>query len=69
MYKKNPNSADSKMWDLAKKITNDYVKNEGSDITKGSQFYQTTSIKPNWNWDKLEYTTTIGSHKVYRNKV
>lgn len=69
MYKKNPNSGDSKMWDLAKKITNDYVKNKGNDITKGSQFYHTTSIKPKWNWDKLEYTTTIGSHKFYRNKV
>ncbi len=69
MYKKNPSSADSKMWDLAKKITNDYVKNEGSDITKGSQFYHTTSITPKWNWDKLEYTTTIGSHKFYRNKI
>jgi N-acetylmuramoyl-L-alanine amidase len=68
LYKKNPNSIDSKMWDLAKKITLNYVKNEGSDITKGSEFYHTKSIKPSWA-SKLEYTTTIGNHKFYRKSV
>jgi len=66
LYKKNPNTKDSKLWDVAKQITLQYVKNKGTDITKGAQFYHTTSIKPNWKWEKLKHTTTIGNHIFYK---
>ena len=68
LYKKNPDTKDSKLWDTAKQITLQYVKNKGTDNTKGAEFYHTTSIKPNWNWDKLAKTTTIGNHIFYKLK-
>lgn len=66
-YKKNPTSKDSKMWDLSKNITTEYVKNDGNDITKGSEYYHTLSVNPSWA-SKLDYVATIGNHKFYKKK-
>lgn len=36
------------------------------DITGGATEYHTRSIKPNWNYAKLEQTAEIGNHIFYR---
>lgn len=36
------------------------------DITSGATEYHATSIKPNWNYNKLVEVGTIGNHKFYR---
>jgi len=60
------NSKDGSAWENAKKIVKSHVKTKGPDNTMGAQFYHTTSIKPNWDYNKLKYTTTIGNHKFYK---
>lgn len=39
-----------------------------ADITDGATEYHAKSIKPNWDWSKLEKTVTIGNHIFYRSK-
>ena len=36
------------------------------DITSGATEYHAISIKPNWNYAKLEEVGVIGNHKFYR---
>ena len=60
------NPKDGSAWENAQNIVKNYVKTKGPDNTKGAQFYHTTSIKPNWDYSKLKYTTTIGNHKFYK---
>lgn len=60
------NPKDGSAWENAKKIVKSHVKTKGPDNTKGAQFYHTISIKPNWDYNKLKYTTTIGNHKFYK---
>ena len=60
------NPKDGSAWENAQNIVKNYVKTKGTDNTKGAQFYHTTSIKPNWDYSKLKYTTTIGNHKFYK---
>jgi spore germination cell wall hydrolase CwlJ-like protein len=68
LYKKNPNTENSKMWDAAKQITLQYVKNKGEDITKGAKYYHATSITPNWKMEKYVPTVTINRHIFYKLK-
>ena len=51
------------MIELAKTL----LKDPHLDITEGSTHYHTTFITPYWA-SKMEYVTTIGSHKFYRTK-
>lgn len=60
------NPSEGTAWENAKEIVKKYVKVKGPDNTNGAQFYHTTSIKPNWDYNKLKYTTTIGNHKFYK---
>ena len=60
------NKSEETAWNNAKDLVDTHIKQKGDDNTKGAQFYHTTSIKPNWNWNKLEHTTTIGNHIFYK---
>jgi spore germination cell wall hydrolase CwlJ-like protein len=62
------NKSEQLSWDTAKNLVYSHIKEKGDDNTKGAEFYHTTSIKPNWNWDKLAKTTTIGNHIFYKLK-
>jgi len=61
---KNPKEGSA--WETAQNLVKNYIKNKGTDNTKGAEFYHTTSIKPNWDYSKIKYTTTIGNHKFYK---
>lgn len=45
-----------------------YLDRLGVDFTQGSQFYHSIKIKPNWDYNKLERTETIGNHVFYKRK-
>lgn len=48
--------------DIAKKALNGEI----GDNTGGATEYHTTAIKPNWNWNKLIKTASIGDHVFYK---
>ena len=48
--------------DIAKKAINGEI----GDNTGGATEYHTKSIKPNWNYNKLQKTASIGDHIFYK---
>lgn len=38
----------------------------GVDFTNNSEYYHTTKIKPNWEYNRLKRTETVGNHIFYR---
>lgn len=50
----------------AKSIAQKAIDDELGDITGGATEYHTKSIKPDWNYSKLQRTASIGDHIFYK---
>jgi spore germination cell wall hydrolase CwlJ-like protein len=38
------------------------------DFTEGAKYYHTTSVRPTWDWSKLEMVMLVDNHIFYRDK-
>jgi len=54
-------------WEMAKVIARTVLNGEVGDITNGSKFYHSTSVRPIWRHG-LEKTILVGNHQFYREK-
>lgn len=57
----------TKVMDEMIQLAQTLLKDPHLDITEGSTHYHATFVTPYWA-SKMEYVTTIGSHKFYRTK-
>ena len=45
-----------------------WVDRLGVDFTDNSKYYHTTTVRPKWNYSKLEKVQTVGNHVFYKRK-